>query len=907
MEQNLNFVTFPVSYDTISNILIPELSDSYVNMYNETKIKNLKIVSKYLSQFFRHSSFGIAAIAAIILTCLYATTPEISAEQAIPNKVFSGVVVDSITGEPLPFANLISSRNSRENRVANENGAFIITTKNADGWLVSYTGYQPKTISFEDGVTDIHVRMSPIPTDLKEVVIKPKKEKYSKKNNPAVDFVNRLRKESKNHDPLKEDFYSYDKYEKTLLALNEFNGDFSSGFLAKKGKFLENYVDTSSWTGKRLLDFIIKEKLSTRIRRNSPGSDKEVTTAYRTAGIDKVLNQENMQIVLEDAIREIDIYGNNITVLQNRFVSPLSSIGPDFYKYYLTDTVYVGADRCIELSFAPHNAESMGFNGKIYVLAGDTTMFVKKITMRTPQDINLNYVENLFVNQSFEKDSLGNRHKTYDDVCIEMQIIPGTPKLYGRKTTVYNNFSYNQRNDLAEYYDKLGKYFSLDDYQGQGDEFWSVARMVPMTRAEQRMGMMMTEMRRVPFLYWTEKFLGLMESGYVRTGNPSKVDLGPLNTLVSFNDVEGARFRVGGMTMSPLNPKLFAKGYVAYGTKDRKFKYSAGVEYSFVLKKHHSYEWPRHGIFASYSYDTDMIGQHYLFTNSDNVFLSLKRMETILVSYRKLAKIGYVLELPNHFSVETGFRHETQEATQWIPFRMSDGRYLNDYSQSSFNINLRWAPGEKFIQGRTLRLPVNLDAWVFQLSHEYGPKGLFGSAFTLNKTELSIMKRLWFSAFGYTDIILKGGKVWSVVYYPSLPWANANLSYTIQPESFSLMNPMEFSNDQYAMLDFTYFGNGVLFNRLPLIKKLKIREAFTFKGLIGSLSDKNNPLKNHSLPLFPGDSHSRVMGKTPYMEIGAGIDNIFTFLRVDYVWRLTYRDTPGCDKEGIRVSLHFSF
>ena len=131
-----------------------------------------------------------------------------------------------------------------------------------------------------------------------------------------------------------------------------------------------------------------------------------------------------------------------------------------------------------------------------------------------------------------------------------------------------------------------------------------------------------------------------------------------------------------------------------------------------------------------------MLGQHYLFTNSDNMFLSLKRKKSILVTYRRLAELGYVLELPNNFSVEAGFRYETQESTRWVPFDFADGRHDKSYNQSAFRLSLRWAPGEKFIQGRSLRLPVNMDAWVFQLTHEFGPKGMFGSAFTVNKTEI---------------------------------------------------------------------------------------------------------------------------------------------------------------------------
>lgn len=865
---------------------------------HEAKIIILDNIFKYHHSVFCRPLKGLFLLS---LTLIFASV-SIKAQQKV-----SVIVIDSITGEILPFANVTSKSNPRNNFVADENGQFVLRSNRIQDWKVSFSGYEPKPVIFSKGDSSITVALLPKTHNLSEVVIRPRKEKYSKKNNPAVEFMRRVRNSGRLSDPTQQPYYSYDKYEKTVLAINEFNSDFSKGFLAKKGKFLENYVDTSSWTGKRILDMILKEKLSTRITGKDSGCDKEVTTAYRSEGIDEVFTQENMQVLLEDAIREVNIYDNSIVILQNRFVSPLSAIGPDFYKYYLTDTVTIGSDRCIELSFAPHNPQTMGFNGKIYVLEGDSAMFVKKITMRTPGDINLNYVDNLFINQSFMKDSIGKRHKTHDDVCIEMQIVPGTPKLYGRKQTEYDNFSYSRRDDLSEFYHKLGNNLELDGARQQPDDFWNPERMIPLTAAESRMGMMMGEMRKVPLLYWGEKFISLMESGYLRTGDPSKFDVGPLNTLISGNTVEGVRLRLGGMTMSPLNPHLFAKGYVAYGTKDKKWKYRADVEYSFAKKKHHSYEWPRHGFFASYSYDLDMIGQHYLFTNSDNMFLSFKRKESILVTYRRCAEAGYILELPNNFSVGAGFRHETQESTRWLPFTFPNGLSERRYHQGAFNLTVRWAPGEKFIQGRSLRLPVNLDAWVLQFTHEFGPKGMFGSSFTLNRSEISVQKRLWLSAFGYTDIILKAGKIWSKVYYPALMWPNANLSYTIQPESYSLMNAMEFANDQYASIDFTYFGNGILFNHIPLVNKLKIREAITFKGLVGGLSDRNNPAKTSDIYMFPIDANARVMSSRPYMEIGAGLDNILTFLRVDYVWRLTYRDTPVCDKSGVRVSLHFSF
>ena len=828
-----------------------------------------------------------------------------------------GLAVDSITGERLPYVNIKSVRNKKNIVQTDDNGYFtlLVTDEDAD-WTAEYVGYETRLLTGLDSVaqkgatdtiTPIYMlRLSPNSHTLAEITVRPGKVKYSKKNNPAVDLIRKVREKGRDTDPKDREYYSYDKYEKTLVALNEFKGDSAGGLFGGKRSFLLNYVDTSSYTGKRLLDIILKEKYSVRLLKNGGKSDKEVVKGYRSKGIDEVFNQQNMQAVVEDAIREVEIFDNDVNFLQNRFVSPLSVIGPDFYKYYITDTAYIGDEKCIELTFAPHNPETMGFNGKLYIVA-DSSYFLKKAIMRTPHDINLNYVENIFVNQSFIRDSLGNRHKRYDDVCVEMQIVTGTPRLYARKTTSYDNFNYEVRDDLKEFYDRLGSSFVLDESAGNDDAFWEENRMVPLTRAESRMGYLMSDMRRIPVLYWGEKVLSLLESGYVRTGKPSKVDLGPINTLVSGNTVEGIRLRLGGMTMSPLNPHLFASGYVAYGTKDHKWKYNIDLEYSFTRKRNHSYEWPRHGFYASYGYDVDMLGQHYLFTNSDNVFLSLKRMESILATYRRLAKGGYILELPNNFSVDFNLRQETQESTMWVPFVNGYGQSSDRYRQSWFSLSLRYAPGEKFLQGRTTRSPINMDAWIFQFTHEFGPKGMFGSAFTLNRSEVSVQKRIWMSAFGYANIILKGGIVWSKVLYPALLWPNANLSYTIQPESYSLMNPMEFANDRYASIDIAYFGNGVLFNRIPLLKRLKLREAVTFKGLMGGLSDRNNPAFDKNLYLFPLDSKARVMGGTPYMEVGVGIDNILTVLRVDYVWRLTYLDTPGIDKSGLRIALHFSF
>ncbi len=745
--------------------------------------------------------------------------------------------------------------------------------------------------------------------DLKEVVVKPKKNKYSKKNNPAVALMERVRKDKSEHDPHNLPFYNYDKYEKMVLALNEFNIAFtqSKGKIGKQFNFLANFVDTAAWTGKQILDVSLKEKASTVLSGKNRNKTIEIVKGLKSNGLDESFNEQNVRQVFEDLLKEVDLYQNDITLMQNRFVSPLSNIAADYYKYEISDTVLIGDEKCVELTFSPHNPESFSFNGKLFIPVNDSVKYVKRVSMRVPRAINLNYVDNIFISQNFIKDSLGNTHKTLDDLCLEMQFIPGTPKLYGSRQVRYSGFSDKQFPELESLAKEGAREVVLPDAETVSNEFWSDVRSIPLSNAESKMGDMTTLMRKQWFLYWSEKILKVFVNGYITTWNPSRVDIGPVNTFISHNTAEGWRFRVGGVTTPALSPHVFARGYVAYGLRDRKIKYSGELEYSFIPKKYTSREFPVNSIRATYQYDKDQLGQHYLFTNADNVFLSLKRMKSDLITYRRLAKLEYNLELRNNLSFGVELRHEIQEATRWIPFRLSDGNYDKNFTQAAFRIALRYAPGEKFVQATTSRKPINMDAPIFLLTHEYGPKGFLGADFTLNKTELSIQKRFWFSAFGYTDVILKGGMIWSKVQFPALLWQNANISYTIQPESYTLLNPMEFAMDKFASIDLSYYMNGLIFNRIPYVKKLKLREIFTFKGFMGGLSRKNNPEFEKDLYQFPIDASTAPMGKKPYMEIGVGIDNIFTILRVDYIWRLTYRDRPGIDKSGLRISLHFSF
>ena len=818
-----------------------------------------------------------------------------------------GTVINAENNEKVPYA-AIFVVGTKTGYMANENGEFEIKhNKRTAKIKISSIGYENKEVNISLPIDSIlKITLNPQENLLEEVIVTKKREKYSKKNNPAVTFVNKIRSLKEENDPHRNEFYNYDKYEKITLGLNNFTEQTKDKGILAQFKFLNEYIDTSEVSGKPILNVSVKEKASQIIYRKNPKAKKEYVTGIKRNGIDDITDQESMQVFLEDIFREIDLYENDINILQNRFVSPLSKIAPDFYKFYLTDTVMIDSQRCIQLAFAPHNSATFGFVGYVYVPEGDSTMFIKKVSMKIPSSINLNFIDHMFINQEFIKAEDGSRLKIKDDMVMEISVLPGAQGLYARRNTSYSNhnFTPSQHQHL---FDDDRKSIIADDAYIQDDTYWNGIRTSPITKNEEKVGSLLSQLRDVPLYYWTEKILRILVSGYIHTAPESKIDIGPMNTLISNNDVEGWRFRVGGITTANLNKRLFARGFIAYGTKDKKIKYSGELEYSFIDKKYHSREFPVQSLRLTHLYDVDQLGQQYAFTNKDNIFLSLKRHEDNLMTYHRYTNLEYILELHNNFSLVAGLSHDRQEATKYVPFVDGYNNTYSHYNQSSLKIKLRYAPGEKFYQSKTHRYPINLDAPIFELTHTYSPKKFLGSMFEINKTEFSAQKRFWFSAFGFADCILKGGHVWSKAPYPNLLLANANLSYTIQPESFALMNPLEFINDSYVSWDVTYWANGALLNYIPLLKKLKLREAFSFRGLYGHLSDKNDPTKSLELFKFPETAQPFKMTSTPYMEVGVGVDNLFKILRVDYVWRLTYRNNPNIDKSGIRIALHITF
>ncbi len=843
------------------------------------------------------------------ITCLLvllASAMTVVGQQSSMTQI-TGMVRDSLTREGIAYAS-IALVGTNEGTMATDKGGFTINSRADFSRLrVTAMGYKAKEVEIKQGQGSVVlVDLVATGVELDELVVRRGKEHYSKKNNPAVEMIKALRSRRDDNDPRRYPNYGYSQYERMLLGFGNLDDIISR---PEDQQWARQYADTSLLTGHRVLPISVKETVA-RDYYSHDGGHKQVILGTRSAGIDERIDQENIKRVLDDFMGEIDIFQNDVTLLTNRFVSPLSRIAVDFYKFYLNDTALVDGERCAVLSFVPFTPQTFGFLGRLYVSLEDSTLFIKRVSMGVPHDINLNYVDRMSIEQVFERAPDGSRLKVRDDVEVSFKIMPGVPEAFARRETTYRDHNFERPEGGV--FNFKGEQSTEGSAAYMPDEFWHEYRPGDVRTTASTMRGLMQRLRGSKLFYWAEQVIVVMVNGYLPTARVSKIDIGPLNTLVSGNSMEGLRLRLGGMTNVNLNRHWLARAYLAYGFKDKKLKYMGSLEYSFNAKKTLDQEFPIHSLRLTHKYDVDKLGQHYLYTNPDNVFLTLRRHKDISMQYLRTTRLEYRREWYNHFSIALGIEHHVHEATRFVPFVYSDGTSRCRYTQAGFTVQLRFAPGETFYQARSYRIPINMDAPIITLSQTYMPRGFMGSLYEVNKTVLGLQKRFWFSAFGYADVILRGEKVWSRVAYPDLVMPNVNLSYTIQPESYALMKPMEFIGDQALSWDLTYWGNGVLMNRLPLIKRLRLREVLTLRGIWGSLSDKNNPIRDsqnqqQDLFVFPVDVPCQPLDGTPYMEAGIGLDNIFTILRVDYVWRLTRREHAGADRHGIRIQLHFNF
>lgn len=830
-----------------------------------------------------------------------------------------GVVTDSLTNEPIPYLSVFYEGKGVGSITDNDGNYKVETRKGWNKLTFSAVGYVTKVVNIIPGVTkNLNVRMRPDDIMLDEVVVKPKREKYSRKNNPAVELMKKVIAHKKNNKLSENDYYQYNKYQKITMSLNDVTPEMLEKGMYKKMPFLKDQIELCEETNKFILPISVDETASQKIYRKHPKSEKTIIKGMSSTGVNELFATGDMlSTVLKDVFTDVNIYDNDIRLLQYPFISPISSSDAiSFYKFYIMDTTFVDKDKCFHLTFVPNNSQDFGFTGHLYVLA-DSSYTVKKCTMNLPKKSVVNFVDNMDIIQEFEQLPNGEWVLKTDDMIVEMTLMKIMQGFQIRRTTRYSDYAFDEL--PQQLFKRKGAEIKEADAMMRGDDFWNQYRPVPLTQTESSMDMLVKRLEQMPGFKYVIFVLKAFIENFVETGtkeHPSKVDIGPVNTMISNNYIDGLRLRMSAQTTANLNPHLFFKGYYAYGFKDHRSKYMGEVEYSFNKKEYLPREFPKNSITFSYQYDVMSPTDKFLKTDKDNVFVSFKTSTVDQMSYVRNIALKYENETQFGLKTTVEVKHSTDEPTGGLAYITNDDQktLVPEIQTMEASLAFRYAPGETFVNTKQRRIPVSFDAPVFTLSHTAGFKGVLGGEYNYNLTEIGLYKRFWFSSWGKIDMFVKGGAQWNKVPFPLLIMPAANLSYILQRETFNLINNMEFLNDRYASLDVSWDLNGKIFNRIPLLKKLKWREAIGFKMLYGHLTDKNNPMKHpgdSELFLFPtrdGRPTSFVMDpKTPYMECSVGIHNIFKILHIDYVRRLNYLDHPDANKWGVRFMVMMTF
>lgn len=878
----------------------------------------------------------------VVLVCLLLAPSFLTLVEA----QVAGVVVDSRTRKPLDYVN-VYYEGTGVGELTDENGRFAL--REEAGWnelSVSAMGYVTQTIKLTPGKKkNLRIKLVPEPRQLNEVQVTAKRTKYSRKNNPAVELMQKVIAAKKNNDLHNKDFFSYSTYEKTTLSINEFTDKIFDVEEGRRWAFLKDHVEYCKETGKLILPLTVDELLSTTYFRKEPRTEKTLVKGKNSRGINDFINTGDiLNVALRDVFTDVNIYDEECRLLRFHFKSPIANSAINFYRYYIQDTLKVEKDSVIDVGFVPNNMQDIGFSGHLYIMK-DSSYQVRRVELNIPSRSDVNFVDNMVIWQDLEELDTGERVAVVNDMLVEMSVVSWLSKVQVRR--VVRNFDYAFASIPKSVFKHIkgNVYYEPDAAMHTDNAYWNEYRKVELTETEKGMESFLDRLTHIRgFKYFMIGAKALLEN-FVETSDSThnnKFDIGPINTIMSYNHYDHLRLRLSGLTTANLNPHWFWNGYVAYGLGSKNIYGRTELIYSFNRKAYLNREFPKNNIHVSYLNDITSPFDKFVPTDKDNVFTALKTSKVDQYNHTKELKVMYDREWYDGMELTMQFARTSNEAVDRMFYQplgtdanvptqgmraltYNPDAYIHKLRTTEFKLGLSFEPGAQYINTKQRRVKINKDAPIVSISHTMGVKGLFGGDYDYNVTELELYKRLYVpGGWGHISTDLKGGIQWNKVPFPLLIMPPANQSYVHMNNTFSLISSLEFLNDRYLQLMMQWDLCGKIFNRIPLLQKLKWRELIGVNLLWGSLSKKNNPATSNyqdpDLFYFPGhfvddgkggtyyENNTVMMEKSrPYVELRLGIHNILRFLHVEYVRRITYRDIPGVLKEGVRLMFQVNF
>ena len=824
-----------------------------------------------------------------------------------------GVITDAQSGEPLPFVN-VAFVGKNVGTTTDFNGKYQMDTKwGSDKVQASFMGYEPMEKLVVQGQTNtVNFALESKQIKLDEVVVKAKG-RYKNKENPAVALIQKVVDNREKNRKEGFDHYQYDKYEKMQLDINNITEKFMNRGAFKKFAFMWEYVDTSEVNGKPYLPLYLTETKSKVYLRKNPQDEKEITYGLKTVGFEDFMDAEGIDYFMEKIYQDIDIYDNTIMMMEKQFKSPISTIAPVSYKYFILDTMDISGVECVQLAFQPRNSADLAFRGDLWI-ALDSSYAVKKVIMNITRSANINFVSALQVEQEFNYSDELNWHLVKDQMTIDYNLVTNNMGMYGKKTVTYKDIVVNQPAPDSIWSDPA-RIVVQEDAKTKDEEFWGTARHEELNENEKGVYDMTKEMKELPAFKRTMNILFLLVSGFYEVG---PVDIGPLWNAVSLNPVEKWRFRFSVKTNKKFSEKWKLQTYIAYGLDDRRdkrLKGGGGVTYMFKNR-------PYHQIGVEFQRDIQQPGQALLLASDDNIFLSARRGVANLMIYYDSYRLNYLKEWNFGLGLGINIEHRRREVAGALTFdpvndALSDPRIV---ATNEVGFTLRYAPNVKFYEGRSSRVPMLNKYPILDISYNYAIPGILDAKYEYHKIGVRLFKRIYMSPFGFADTQWEGGLMLGRVPFPLLFVHRGNQTFFHDPNTFNMMNWFEFVSDKYVSVDYYHHFNGFVFNKVPFLKKLKWRMTAGAKAVWGGVSVSNTPGLTESddifnfpsrrvedkkgnavLDQFGNEQYDQVtftMERMPYVEASVGIENIFKIISVDLVKRFTHLDNPNVSKLG---------
>ncbi len=797
------------------------------------------------------------------------------------NTLIRGTVKDAETGKPLPFTNIVFLH-STVGTISDFDGIFYLATEQAtDTLIVSSLGYIPYKVPIKKGsVHELQINLQPTSLAIEEVVVTPGE-------NPAFRILREIEKNKKKNNPDRFSSYQYKSYNKLRLDLNNIDDKFKKQPILKQFQFVFDYMDSSEVFSKNYLPVLISESVTNFYYQKDPKVERETIDAFKISGIqNNTISQFSGKMY-----QRLNIYNNFMDLFEPGFVSPIADFGKMYYKYYLEDSAFIDDSWCYKISFKPKRILERTFYGYFWV--ADTSFAIKKVQLRVSKTVNINYLNDLIAINEYSKINDSTWFLTGEDLLLDFYITDNTTGFFGRKTSVYEDIIVDQPIPDSILELRTDIYIDHEDLE-KDSLFWKENRKIDLSEEDDDIYEMVDSVMEVPAY---KRIYGLIEMlvDYYLVWGP--VELGPYYTIYSHNPIEGHRFRFGGRTSNNFSTKIRFSGHIAYGTLDERFKYGVGTEYLFDKN-------PRISAGAFYYHDIRQLGKSENAFLDDNFFASILRRQP---NY-KLTMVdqfnGYFeREWFQGFSNTISVKYQTIYPTEYVPFHIIEGESnvipLNKLTSANITLSTHFAYREKFLLGKFDRKSIGSKYPMLDLHLTYGPKGFFDSEYEYFKVVLKITDKVEVNPIGYLRYHITGGKIFGELPYPLLELHAGNETYAYDPLAFNMMNYYEFVSDEYVVFSAEHHFQGFFFNRVPLLRWLKLREVVTGKLLLGNLNEKNRNIME-----FP---EGLTYLEKPYSEVSIGIENILQLFRIDAMWRLSYLNHDNIQIFGLRATMQLTF